>query len=40
MYWEDRWTFKNSVEYEYKWAGRYGAGEQGAEADESQLQGK
>lgn len=25
MYWEDRWIFQNSIEYEYKWAGRYGA---------------
>ena len=25
MYWEDRWEFENSVEHEYKFAGRYGA---------------
>lgn len=25
MYWQDSWEFKDSVEYEYKFAGRYGA---------------
>ncbi|SFA87954.1 hypothetical protein SAMN05216249_10474 [Acetitomaculum ruminis DSM 5522] len=25
MYWKDTWTFKESVEYEFKWAGQYGA---------------
>ncbi len=25
MYWKDVWRFRNSVEYEYKWAGKYGA---------------
>lgn len=25
MYWVDAWHFRNSIEYEYKYAGNYGA---------------
>lgn len=25
MFWRDQWTFANSIEYEYKFAGKYGA---------------
>ena len=24
-YWLDTWSFPNSIEYEYKWEGKYGA---------------
>lgn len=25
MYWRDKWDFTESIEYEYKFAGNYGA---------------
>lgn len=25
MYWQDKWVFKDTIEYEYKFAGKYGA---------------